>query len=90
MSSDGRIEVLGAGSVTIIDAADVSCAEDALGCHLKGLNLTYLQTGDRFDPVTGIATIRAEKKLIEEGTQDYNGNHLITDIDAPAAGDGFN
>jgi cyanophycinase len=85
VSSDGRIEVLGAGSVTIIDAADVSCAEDALGCHLSGLKLTYLQTGDRFDPVTGAATIRAEKKLIEEGTQDYNGNHLITDIDAPAA-----
>ncbi len=52
---------------------------------MTGLKLTYLQTGDRFDPAKGTAAIRPEKKLIAEGTQDYRGNHLITDINAAAA-----
>jgi cyanophycinase len=85
VSPDGQIEVIGTGGVTIVDAAAAHCVDGPLGCQLSGLKLTYLQTGDRFDPATGKALVRPEKKLIEEGTQDYAGNHLIMDIDAPAA-----
>jgi hypothetical protein len=52
---------------------------------LTGLRLTYLQSGDRFDPGRGIALVRSDKKPTETGTQDYRDNFLIADIHAPAA-----
>ncbi len=85
VSPDGLIEVVGPGSLTVVDAADARCIDEPLGCTMHGLKLTWLQTGDRFDLASGSAVIRPEKKLVAEGTEDYNGNHLITDIDAPAA-----
>ncbi len=85
VAPNGLAEVVGPGSVTILDAGDAKLADEPLGCHITGLRLSWLQAGDRFDPATGSVVIRPEKKVVVEGTEDYNGNHLITDIDAPAA-----
>ena len=85
VSPDGAVEVVGAGSVTILDAGDATIVDGPLGCQLRGLRLSWLQTGDRFDPATGTAIVRPEKKIVVAGTEDYVGNHLITDIDGPAA-----
>ena len=85
VTPDGVIEAVGHGSMTVVDAGEAHCADDALGCHLSGLKVTYLQNGDRFDPARATAIVRPEKKPTEPGTQDYHGNLLITDIHGPAA-----
>ena len=85
VSHDGRIEVVGTGNLTIVDTANARCNDGPLGCRTSGVRLSCLQAGDIFDPTTGVATIRPEKKPIEEGSQFFNGNHLIADIDGPGA-----
>ncbi len=85
VSGDSRIEVVGTGNLTIVDAANARCNDGPLGCRIAGVRLSCLQSGDRFDPATGAMMVRPEKKPIEEGSQDFNGNHLIADIAGPGA-----
>ncbi len=85
VSGDGRLEVVGTGNLTIVDAADARCTDGSLGCRISGVRLSSLQSGDGFDPATAATTVRPGKKPIEEGSQDFNGNHLIADIAAPGA-----
>lgn len=82
---DGRIEVLGPGHVTIVDAQGAKCEDGPLGCSISGVHLTCLGSGDRFDPKTGRATIHPEKKPTPAGQESYNGNFLIPDIAARGA-----
>ena len=85
VSGDGRIEVVGTGNLTIVDAANARCDDGPLGCRISGVRLSCLQSGDGFDPATGATAVRPEKKPIAEGSQDFNGNHLIADIAGPGA-----
>jgi cyanophycinase len=85
VSHDGRIEVVGTGNLTIVDTANARCNDGPLGCRISGVRLSCLQTVDCFDPVIGAATARPEKRPIEEGSQYFNGNHLIADIAGPGA-----
>ncbi len=82
---DGAIEVLGAGCVTIVDAAGAAWNDGPLGCRIQGLRLSCMQTGDRFDPKTGTLTPHAAKELVAPGDEWKAGNHLITDISAAGA-----
>jgi cyanophycinase len=85
VSSNGWIKVLGTGNVTIVDTLDASCDDGPLGCRISGLRLSLVQRGDLFDAAHCVATIRPEKTLIQEGSQDLSDNHLIRDIAAPDA-----
>lgn len=80
VSTDGTIEVLGQGCLTIVDTAGATCHDGPLGCSITGVHLTCLQHGDRFDPKTGTATVHPGKKLIEPGKELNNGNFQIPDI----------
>ena len=83
MAPDGTIEVLGPGSVTLVDAADAKCQDGPLGCRLSGVLVSCLQHGDRFDPKTGTLTVHDGKKPIAAGKEANNGNFLIPDIAGP-------
>jgi hypothetical protein len=77
---DGSFEVLGHGSVTIVDASMARCADGPLGCRITGLRLSCLHEGDRFDPRTGAAVIHPGRDPIVPGQESYNGNFLVPDI----------
>jgi cyanophycinase len=80
VATDGTIEVLGPGHLTIVDTKAASLRDSALGCSLTGIHLTCLGHGDRFDPATGQVTIHPNKKPIEPGHESNNGNFPIPDI----------
>ncbi len=80
VAPDGTIEVIGAGQVTIVDAADATCEDGPLGCRMANIRLLCLAAGDRFDPRTGAAHVFRGKTQIVEGTEEYNGNYPIPDI----------
>ena len=83
VAADGTMEILGPGCVTIVDAAGASSRDGSLGCSIRGVHLTCLGHGDRFDPRTGTAAIHAGKKLFEAGNEEVNGNFPIPDIAGP-------
>lgn len=85
VTSDGMMEVLGPGHVTIVDTEGASIEDGPLGCHISKIHLTCLAHGDRFDPKSGEAIIHASKKRIERGRELYNGNFLIPDISGRGA-----
>jgi cyanophycinase len=80
VAPDGMIEVVGAGHVTIVDAADATCEDGPLGCRISNVRLDCLAAGDRFDSKTGEVTVNRVKKPIAAGTEEWNGNHPIPDI----------
>ena len=80
---DGTIEVLGTGSVTLVDSADAKCDDGPLGCRMTGIVVSCLQHGDRFNPQTGTAIVHPSKKPIVAGMEENNGNYLIPDISGP-------
>ncbi|MGO9112575.1 MAG: cyanophycinase [Thermoguttaceae bacterium] len=79
----GEIEVVGTGCVTVVDAAGATCDDGPLGCRIFGLQISCLQTGDRFDLKTCMLKPNPAKELTAEGEEWKAGNHLITDISAP-------
>jgi cyanophycinase len=85
VSHDGRIEIVGTGNVTVVDASEASCEDGPLGCRIANVRLSRLQRGDRFESDSGTAVVRPEKKPIREGAQDFHGNHALGDIDAGGA-----
>ncbi len=80
VAPDGSFEVLGTGSVTIIDVDQAKCTDGPLGCRLANVIVSALEQGDRFDPRTGQSVIDPAKQQILPGQEDLNGNHLIPDI----------
>ena len=82
---DGGLEVVGAGCVTILDAAAARCEDGPLGCCIMGIRLACLQTGDRYDRKTGMVQPNSVKELIVPGSEWLSGNHLISDIAAAGA-----
>ncbi len=85
VSENGEVEVAGYGNLTIVNAKDAKCSDGPLGCRISGVKLSLLQKGDRFDPSSGRISVRSKKKPIGEGSQDYAGSPLITDMAAPGA-----
>jgi cyanophycinase len=82
---DGVFEVVGTGSVVIIDTTQAKCVDGPLGCRLSNVMISALQQGDKFDPRTGTATIHPGKHEVQPGKEDFNGNHLISDIASDGA-----
>ena len=85
VAPDGSIEVVGAGTVTVVDSRNAQLEDGPLGCRLSGVRLSCLQAGDRFDSKTGQGTARVGKKPMVRGKEQFNGNFLIPDISGPAA-----
>jgi cyanophycinase len=85
VSHDGQIEVAGNGNLTVVDVQSARCQDGPLGCRISAVRVSLLQTGDRFNPARGLMTIRPEKKPMQEGAQDFSGNHLIADMAGPGA-----
>jgi cyanophycinase len=85
VSPSGAVEVVGAGCVTIVDAADAKCHDGPLGCRIEGLRVSCFQTGDRIDPATGSVQVHPGKILSIPGTETFHGNHLVPDIAAGGA-----
>lgn len=77
---DGTIEVMGAGNVTIVDAANATCEDGPLGCRISGVTLSLLAEGDRFSATTGTIEVSPGKLPIAPGAETNNGNFLIPDI----------
>ena len=77
---DGVCEVVGTGSMTILDADAARCVDGPLGCRIENVGISVLQQGDRFDPRTRKAIIHPEKRVIVPGKEENNGNHIIPDI----------
>ncbi|GEM44723.1 cyanophycinase [Deinococcus cellulosilyticus] len=82
---DGKINVLGFSGVTLMDASKATLKDAALGVTINNIDLTYLQTGDSYDPATKTVTINAAKSLIAPGDEYGNGNRLVTDLSQPNA-----
>ena len=86
---EGAIEVAGRGCVTIVDAGAAVYDDAPLGCRIRGLRLSCLEAGDRFDPKTGTIAPNPAKKLSapdKDADEEWStNNHLITDIDAIGA-----
>ncbi len=80
VATDGTMEILGPGYVTIVDTARATCQDGPLGCSIVGVHISCLGQGDRFDPKTGKATVHPNKKRIEPGQERNNGNFQIPDI----------
>ena len=80
VTPDGMIEVVGEGSLTLVDADQAKCEDGPLGCRMTGVRVSCLQDGDRFDPTTGTSTVHRGKTPIVEGHELNNGNFLIPDI----------
>lgn len=80
VSPDGTIEVVGEGTVTIVEGAAAKLEDGPLGCRISGVRLSCLEGGDRFDPKLGKVLPRAEKQEIVAGKEANNGNFLIPDI----------
>lgn len=85
VSPDGAIEVVGEGTVTIVEGAKAKFEDGPLGCRISGVRLSCLEDGDRFDAKSGLATPREGKKPIVKGKEEYNGNFLIPDINGRGA-----
>jgi cyanophycinase len=81
----GTIDVLGTGCVTIVDAAAAVCDDGPLGCRIRGLRISCMGTGDRFDPQAAALTVNPAKKPSIASSEWNSNNHLITDIDAVGA-----
>ena len=81
----GAFEVVGAGRVTIVDAASATCEDGPLGCRIRGLRLSCIETGDRFDTKTGAITANPAKAPASPEAEWKANNHLITDINAAGA-----
>ncbi len=80
VSTDGTMEILGPGCVTILDTDGATCHDSSLGCSISGVHLTCLGRGDHFDPKTGKSIVHPAKKLIEAGQESNLGNFQIPDI----------
>lgn len=82
---DGGLEVVGAGCVTVLDATAARCEDGPLGCHITGIRLACLQTGDRYDRNTSTIRPNPVKEPVTPGSEWLDGNHLISDIGAAGA-----
>jgi cyanophycinase len=82
---DGGLEVVGTGRVTIVDAAAATCDDGPLGCRIRGLRLSCIETGDRFDPKTGAIAANSAKEPELPDDEWKSNNFLITDINAAGA-----
>ena len=82
---DGGLEVVGTGRVTIVDASAATCEDGPLGCSIRGLRLSCIETGDRFDPQTDTITTNLAKEPVSPEDEWKSNNFLITDINAAGA-----
>ncbi len=85
VAPDGGLEVVGAGRVTIVDAAGATCEDGPLGCSIHGLRLSCIETGDRFDPQTDTITANPAKEPAPPEDEWKSNNFVITDINAAGA-----
>ncbi|MBS0263504.1 MAG: cyanophycinase [Planctomycetes bacterium] len=76
----GEFEVVGTGSVVILNTVQAKASDGPLGCRLSQVIVSALQQGDRFNPQTGVATIHPGKREVVAGKEDLNGNYLIADM----------
>ena len=75
VSSDGQIEVVGIGDVTIVDAAEARSADDSLGCHLSGLKVELLAS-----PATDSIPSKASPSSVRKRKSSNKGRRTITEI----------
>lgn len=85
VDAQGSIDIVGTGSVTIIDSQEAQFEDGPLGCRLEGLKISCLQNGDRFDSRTGEISPVSGKVLLTEGREPGQGVGLISDIAARGA-----
>ena len=69
VSGDGGFEVLGRGGVTVVDVSHAEASDTPLGYSARGLMLSYLERGDRYDPRSGSYTVHPSKRPVEAREQ---------------------
>lgn len=80
VTPDLKLEVLGAAGVTIMDARNATRQDSPLGVRIQNVVLNRLESGDKYDPASGVFTLNPKKALIKPGDEYVNGNRLITDL----------
>lgn len=58
---DGSFEVLGAGGVTVVEADAAEASDSPLGFRARDLQISYLESGDRFDATDRTCQIHPDK-----------------------------
>ncbi|MFO1065805.1 MAG: cyanophycinase [Pirellulales bacterium] len=82
---DGRVEVAGAGHVTVIKTTGSKSEDGPLGYRIHGVTLTLLSDGDIFDPASGKVDVPKEKEWMSPEKPEYHGNFQLNDIAAGGA-----
>lgn len=85
VSSNGPIQIAGAGAVTIVKPGSARGSDGPYGYQITDVTLSMLSAGDTFDPTTGAITIDPIKPLFVPEKAEYDGNFLINDIAAGGA-----
>ncbi|MGO0062766.1 cyanophycinase [Brevibacillus fluminis] len=71
------IEVIGASGLFIVDASKASVSKSGV---YKGIDVSYIEKGDKYNYVTKRYTLAKEKVAIEPGKEYYEGNTLNTSV----------
>ena len=82
----GRLRVLGAGFVTILQPGVGKAQDGPLGYQIRDVTLSLLSDGDEFDPSARKVYVAPQKQPLEPDKLEYNGNFLLNDISAGGEG----
>jgi cyanophycinase len=75
--SGNEIEVIGASGMFLVDASKAEYTKK--GAYL-GIDVSYLEKGDKYNFATKEFTVHSSKTLIRPGQEYYEGNELNTNI----------
>ncbi len=78
--TDGRLDVLGRGGVTIVDASRAGLADGPLGVRLTGLRVHYLERGDAFDVPRRALRVHPSKARIAAGDEHFTSRRAPADL----------
>ncbi|WP_330115440.1 cyanophycinase [Pseudomonas sp. JS3066] len=81
----GRLQVIGEGYLTVMDASQARKQFGIYGTRLSGVQLAMLGAGDSYDTRSGKVMPAEGKSEITAGQEYLNGNQLITDLSAVSA-----
>lgn len=81
----GRLQVLGEGYLTVMDASQARKSFGIYGTELHNVSLSMLGHGDSYDLNSGKMQPAAGKQAIAAGSEYLVGNQLLTDLSAVSA-----
>jgi cyanophycinase len=77
---DHKLSVIGYKGVLLIDLSQATRAAAPQAFNVSNARISYLDTGDRYDPATGVFTPGPDKEPIDPGDPSYHGPLFAPDI----------